>query len=533
MRKNKISNKIFSSLALAALTAGGLASCAGDLNEPAPGGGGSGHMLVDLPKVTAYSGDHFWTSPSTRSSEGPRHSEAEVVKFAYAEAPIDRQAETAKIDAFLPEQNVNLYEKVDDDFLYYAKDGDITFELFPIVTHTSYNPNYLGVFYYDELGDRHEVLVWEALNPWDLTRTDYTVYPAVTYSKGVHVTIKKGYKFGFYWGGRHYPVDGNGYNDAETRFYSISALNEDSYVFENGAVNKNRTSRVHAITFELDGHTYLGIEDWADFDFQDLVFSSDTSIPTVDDDDLLPDDEEDARPELPESPEPDVPSQPDDTPDDTPSGPTVQEGVDEVEINLALEEKGGGSLESHLSLHVRSATDVEVFIPVPAKYYCDADDMNIVLDKYEDIVYGGPYVTEINVGGNAVYLHVEFTEGGIRVRTEGVNESVIAYCRERYDDGITFEVWNYFNDPDKVGSLPISMEELKSYLDRATVRFLDKTPGKYVNAFTDLGGKYGEGGSPDGFDFHVTPEEQRGEFGDMTEGPHLNGSAINEIYEKL
>lgn len=519
---NKIYKRITGCLALTALIGAGVTSCSNDLNEPIlekP----TTNLLLNEPEVVAYSGDHYWTrTPLTRSSEGPRHTEAEVVKFAYAEAPIDREAETKKIDAFLPEQNVNLYEKVDDDFLYYAKDGDITFELFPIVTHTSYNPNYLGVFYYDEFGDRHEVLVWEGLNPWDLTRTDHSVYPAVTYSKGVHVTIKKGYKFGFYWGGTYYPVDGKGWNTETTRFYSISELNENSYVYENGGVNKDHTSKVHAITFEIDGHTYLGIEDWADFDFQDLVFSSDTSIPTVDDDDILPDDEE----ETPSTPLPPVENPGEDNGDsgDNDSDVTVRTD-DEVEINLALDNKNGEYLESHLSMHVRSATDVEVFIPVPAKYYCDADDMNIVLDKVENWVHGGPYVTEITVGANTVYLNVEFSEGGIRVWTDGINEAVIEYCRENFNDGITFEVWNYFNDPEKTGDLPIAMDELKTYLDRATVRFIDKLPGSYINAFGDENGKYGEGGSPEGNDFHVVPESQLDRF----EAPESN-NGLNDKY---
>lgn len=527
MRINNFT-KTLCGVALSLFVGGSLASCSSELDEPAIGN--NGNMILSSPKVVAYSGNHFWTGGSlTRSGNTPLHTEEEVVKFAYAEATIDRQAEQAKIDAFLPEQNVNLFEKVDDDFLYYAKDGDISFEIFPIVTHTSYNPNYLGVFYFDEFGEKHEVLVWDALNPYDLTRTDYNVYPAVTYSKGVHVTIKKGYKFGFFWGGRYYPVDGHGYNDADTKFYSDSQLNEYSYVFENGNVNLNHTSRVHAITFELDGHTYLGLEDWADFDFQDLVFSADTSLPTVDEEDKLPDldEEEPGLPEKPDAPEqPEYPSQP-----ENPSNPEVPvSSGDEVEINLALDDKDGRYLESHLSMHVRSATDVEIFIPVPAKYYCDTDDMNIMLDKVENFVHGGPYTTEINIGGSTVYVNVQFKDDGIRIFTDGINDFVIEYCRENYNDGLTIEVWNYFNDPEKVGDFPISMEELKVYMDKATVKFLDKIPDAYINAFGVENGKYGDGGTLDGKDFHVTPEDQLNRFDAPYEGSHLNGSDFNDIY---
>lgn len=214
-------------------------------------------------------------------------------------------------------------------------------------------------------------------------------------------------------------------------------------------------------------------------------------------------------------------------------GDDVQKGIDEVEINLALDKKNDDLLESHLSMHVRSATDVEVFIPVPAQYYCDADDMMIVLEHAENFVHGGPYVTEYNINGNIVTLNVAFEEDGIRIWTDGINQDVIDYCRETYNDGITFEVWNYFNDPEKVAELTggaISMEDLKYLLNKATVRFLDKTPGEYINSFGTDNGKYEENSNKDGNDFHVTPEAQMDEFYGPKDGPHYNGSDNNEIY---
>lgn len=528
MRINKV-KKILGGLAFSLVASGGFASCSSDLNEPSLNNPAAS-VLVNTPKVTAYSGGHFWSLNTNSGSVATRSGE-DVVTFKAAEAVIDREKHQKLIEDFLPEQNVNLGAGVKDDFLYYAEKSDITFEIFPLVTHTSYNPNYLGVFYYDNSGQRHEVLVWEAMNPYDLTRTDYSVYPAVTYSKGVHVTIKKGYKFGFFWGGRYYPVDGNGWNDAETKFYSISELNEDSYVFENGNVNKSRTSRVHAITFDIEGKTYLGLEDWADFDFQDLVFGSDIHIPTVDDTDKLPDIDEEEKPEIPDVVEPGDEGNED---NEDSIGETVKKGFDEVEINLALDNKNNEYLESHLSLHVRHATNVEVFIPVPAKYYCEADDMDIVLNKFDEVMHhGGPHKTEFLIGDNMVTLNVEFKIDGIRIYTTGINSDVIAYCREHFEDGITFEVWNYFNDPDKVGTLPISMEELKTYLDRSTVRFIDDIPATYVNAFGVENGKYGENGSLDGKDFHVVPESQLNSFDVPKEGTHLNGSDKNDIYNKF
>lgn len=203
--------------------------------------------------------------------------------------------------------------------------------------------------------------------------------------------------------------------------------------------------------------------------------------------------------------------------------------ADEVEINLALDRKNHDLLESHLSIHVRKATDVEVFIPVPAQYYCEKDDMEIVLDHAANFVHGGPYSTTYEIGENTVTLYVAFEEDGIYVRTEGITQDVIDYCWEHYRDGVTFEVWNYFNNPE-TGLPYISMEELKTLLDKSTVRFTE-VPSKYVNAFGRDNGKY-SADNPDGKDFHVVPDNQSSSFEDPVEGPHYNGSNFNDIYNK-
>lgn len=215
--------------------------------------------------------------------------------------------------------------------------------------------------------------------------------------------------------------------------------------------------------------------------------------------------------------------------DPTPGvGDIVKKGLDEVEINLDLDKKNDDLLESHLSIHVRSVTDVEVFIPVPAEYYCATDDMAIVIEHSQEFLHGGPYKTEYDINGNIVTLNVAFEDGGIRIWTDGINEDVIKYCWDKYQDGITFEVWTYFNNPE-TGLPYISMEELRGYLDQATVKFLDKVPDQYINSFGKDNGKYSEE-NPGGKDFHVTPEAQKDSFYDSFEGEHLNGSDNNDIY---
>ena len=106
-------------------------------------------------------------------------------------------------------------------------------------------------------------------------------------------------------------------------------------------------------------------------------------------------------------------------PDNTTDSPFVK-GEDEVEINLAVDKKNHDLLESHLSIHVRSVTNVEVFIPVPAQYYCAADDMAIVLEHTGNFVHGGPVRTEFDINGNIVGLNVEFEPDGIRILTDGI-----------------------------------------------------------------------------------------------------------------
>lgn len=213
-----------------------------------------------------------------------------------------------------------------------------------------------------------------------------------------------------------------------------------------------------------------------------------------------------------------------DTPDQPEKPEIAPEVQDHVEVNLSIEDHNYTQTDSHLSIHVRSATDVEVFIPVPAKYYCEADDMAIVEKHFEEMmIHGGPDRVEYNVGGNIVTLNIEFEEGGIRIWTEGINEAVIEYCREKYDDGITFEVWNYFNEG-------ITKEALRDdYLNHSTVKFLDKLPDAYVNAFNDL---WDDPETKFEWDCTVSiVDNQRGDYNDPEEGLHYNGSKFNEIYK--
>ncbi len=180
----------------------------------------------------------------------------------------------------------------------------------------------------------------------------------------------------------------------------------------------------------------------------------------------------------------------------TPTPPAIVTGnKGEVEVNLSLNEKktDGDYIATKLSIHVRDTADVEVFIPVEAQYYCQADDMNIVLShkKLAEQYNNSANDREMawTVAGQTVKLTVSYATDGIRVKTQGVNKAVLKALREQYGDGITFEVWNYFKSeiaiPGTENTEAFTREKLQPMLDKSTVSFTE-APGRYVNAFGAL-----------------------------------------------
>lgn len=465
----------------------GLSSCSAD--EPFTGNGTADNSIsvVKAPEFKAYSGNHT-LKPGARSSETD-----DVITSTWFKGEFDKEtylAQRESVDKYL-EEGLDNSDKLDMDFLYHAED-DLTFELFYLSGWTANRPSYLGIFYYDENGELHKKRIWEGMNPRDtetVISDENNVKRTVMQVEGIRITVKAGYKFGFFWEGRSSIAQ-------RCEWYSIAELNEPAQQKDGEGVYST-----HAGTFEIDGVTFMGFEDWIDFDYQDWVFFVDPALKTVPSHDKLPD----------------FATPPADDENDEPTD--VEKRLTEVEVNLALEDKD--DLSSHLSLHVRHATDVEIFIPVPTQYYCDTDDMAIVENKKGDLlVHGGPFRTEYSINGNIVALNVEFLPDGIRIWTEGINEDVIDYCQENYGDGITFEVWNYFNET-------ISRDDLLSLLNRATVRFLDSEPDSYINAFTDAGGHR----NPDDCTVSIV-EDQIDDFNNGKEGPHKNGSDFNMIYDK-
>lgn len=530
-------------MSLGVLAGGMLASCSSDGE---PGLSGTNSVKMNAPKIVAYSGNHYWGQDDAATRGG------EVTSQFVETTLIDRAYEAEIINEWLPEKNGNLKEGLNADFLFYA-DKDLSLEFYPVFSQTT-TENSLGLFYYDENGGYHEMIVWENMNPWGLTSSEWKwteekgSYEVVT-SKGVQINVPAGCKFGFFWQGHT--------NTGTTTYYSVADKNVETICTDG---NGNRLpgdpkSKLHAVTFQLEGKTYLGLEDWTDFDFQDWVFTCDYPLQTV------PSDDTEVTPEPPTPPTPPTvencdkcghPSHGktcDQCGDDEGCNHTdVPKTVtgDEVEVNLTIEGEGNDVDQSHLSIHVRAATNVDVFIPCPLEYLCPADDMAIVKKHLEDqMAHGGTQVagTEgvvegmvttmmYKIGNFYVDFYVEyvvagvpsstgevFEEDGIHVWTTDIEEELINYLERNYGDGITFELWNYFSED-------VTYEMLKPYFDRARVKFVDKEPDAYINAFNKT-----EGGTQYERDCHVgIDDSQKGNYNDSFKGNHYNGSPFNDIY---
>jgi len=163
---------------------------------------------------------------------------------------------------------------------------------------------------------------------------------------------------------------------------------------------------------------------------------------------------------------------------------------DHVEVNLSVNDRHeeGDWIHTKLSIHVRSITDVEVFIPVPKELYLDKDDMNIVISHSLDLEKYIPQpttesftITNCDNGDEYdVSATVKFENDGIRITTQGMTGDLLAYLQKTYGDGLNFEIWTYYNIDET------DRENLKPYLDATTVTFT-ANPTLFVNAFAAIG----------------------------------------------
>ncbi|MCH5328356.1 MAG: hypothetical protein J1E02_05000 [Coprobacter sp.] len=517
--------QLFKVLAIALLAGGTIACTSEDENGLAVGGSDNGSLLVRTPDVHAYTGGYDIATLSANVNGN--------LWYQDWDRPTNvTEAERAKVIEEFSKQRIGVKNDIHIDWHNYWVQQVYTGEQ----TYTDgYGQNIgTGSSHMNHLlaysSKENKVVSW-----WDPV-TQGPVYELVDKTGDCYEHINN------FNSGSNNTV----YTDDETKeqYYGTTLMTDmyaegiiDQFGYHNSTDSKNH---YEYIILEIDGYYYIGFDFYATHpDGQDANKNMDVERDWVFNDWIVrisPAYHVGETPETPEGPEVKIPDVVDPGFPVDPEGPEVKfpdpldPGFtgpygpeapikDEVEINLLGDNKNGEYLESHLSIHVRAATDVEVFIPVPEVYYCDADDMAIVEKHIEDLMlHGGPIKTEYNIAGTTISLNIKFVTGGIRVWTEGINEEVINYCGLTYQDGITFEVWNYFNDN-------ITLEELETYLNQATVKFLDKLPDAYINAFND----------PDGVknphDCTVTiVDEQRNSYNDPYEGLHYNGSPYNQIY---
>lgn len=145
----------------------------------------------------------------------------------------------------------------------------------------------------------------------------------------------------------------------------------------------------------------------------------------------------------------------------------VSQGM--VEVNLAMQQHKDEH-SSKLSIHVRDTTDVTVTIPISPEYFLNVDDVAIVQKHYDNMTYS----KSMQIGTSTVEIVVEYSDAGITVSTKGINKEVLKVCRELFEDGLTFEVWNYFNEN-------TTDEILKEALDKSKVSFT-RLPKIYFNS---------------------------------------------------
>lgn len=574
-------NKLLGGLALTTLLGVGLSSCSNDMDQY-EATNSLKTVVNKAPKIQAYSGDHYWgpngaIGTKTRSEGSIIQVNDISTKDYLKEGP---GSETEYLDEFLPEGEDNL-NKVDLDFLFHTT-GETHVELFPVYAQTSQTHDF-GIFYYDADGVKHEEIVWEGINPWNTWVWDGSL-------KGKEIIIPEDTYFGFFIANNNYIyLVGTDLNNTTSvdRLYSSASMNPASYPCKskddqscNDQVDPIKTHAVTWVRHYDDGSSknYLGFEDSYDYDYQDLVFTMTPEVETVDAS-WFEDNKENPNPPTTDPDDDDCelcdhpshnPGQCDQCDNfqgcNKPGSITPPEGdfdsgfnvnpeavgddhTNEVEVNLAIDEKGltseGKYKESHLSIHVRSAVDVDMFIPMPLDFICPADDLEIVKKHLEgEMVHGGEFTNAqydedgkvIMEGGLLskmtykiadrwdVSVYVEYVDNpdvGIHIWTEGLanNTELFEYLQETYDDGITFEIWNYFNEES-------TLEGLKGYLDQTTIKFIgDVLPDYFINAF-------GEENFNEGKDCDVKiVEEQETNFDYKGEGPHLNASEHNKIYE--
>ncbi|MCH5242319.1 MAG: hypothetical protein J1F67_07825 [Muribaculaceae bacterium] len=326
----KLTKHLFG-VALTALTAGAFVSCTNDFKYTPNSGKGDLSVLspVTSPDVIVWSGDQTFGNsfdgtrstgyasditansyvPKTRAIPEGYDNGNEIIAWKDLGDNIVKtvdgddgrkvinEHEQAYIDDRLPEEHGNLLN-VDFNFLFFAAspDEDLVFKIYPVFGQSG-SPHDIGMFYYDDQGTIQiiEEYVWSALRFGDWGQKYWQ-----TSATGREIRVKAGYKFGFYWENdvHYYPTDdpsNPGNTMQKTRAFSSSTENQESYITVNWVAQLDQKTKIRAVLFDNSDdennptkRTYLGIEDSTDFDYQDVVFTTDKILVTVEPDEVMP-----------------------------------------------------------------------------------------------------------------------------------------------------------------------------------------------------------------------------------------------------
>lgn len=487
-------NKKYYAIALSTIALGVLASCSNDLSEPGKGEALSSAInLVKAPEVQAFSGGNAigvnGVTAATRAEGYPSFltycttgHENDKNSWAYAWTPSGTY-DLSKYYDYMPKstgrgQSGRAVSQSEADYVFdwLDKNSDKGYTVATVPSVYFFQCVGANTMTYDWNGNGAETYTMNSL----VLNEDYTdPYNASSHAFGYSYTGNNtGHVQGELVLCANYPIVNPSYDHTNGvreydayKFYYIT-LPEDVASEDAGKTCLYigfdfRANKGAQVTFPGNGKYY----DWV----MKIVPADGTVITN-------PDAVVDPDPEAPDAPvDPTDPDAGDEI--DTPA----KDIPEHVEVNLSIEERFN-YLTSHLSIHVRAVTDVEVFVPIPAEFVCEADDLAIVQKHQDDLmVHGGPTSQSYQINGETVTLTINVEASGIRVTTSGINENVISYLKEKYDDGMTFEVWNYMNITHSqwidMEHSYLDLETLKGYMNRSTIKFLTKAPELYVNAF--------------------------------------------------
>ena len=232
------------------------------------------------------------------------------------------------------------------------------------------------------------------------------------------------------------------------------------------------------------------------------------------------------------------------------NGGEIEDNKSEVEVKVGTTRKGG-SLPSTGGCGCMTDKGCNCdYHDADGNCKCDNMDCNCKKEGGENLLSRGATFTDDELT-ETVKLTIEFNPNEIVIYTEGLTEGIIEWCKQHFDDGLNFEVYNYYNRSnmpvvDEEGNVTggaqtatfaeWSLSELKEALDGSTIEFvgciMSEAPEYYVNAFT--GKTISHNGQLEYRDCYVRVIDNQG---DWFEYPYFNyyhnGFNMNLIYQNL